>query len=91
MLGRHVRDIVSGFKGVATSRVRYINGCVQYGVQAKAGDNGKLPDIVYVDEGRLRPYGKPIELPSPAALDTFSESDDHRDRPGGNMRDAPKI
>lgn len=51
-LGNTVRDIVSGFQGIATSKVEYLNGCIQFGIMAKAKDN-KKPDAVYIDEGQL--------------------------------------
>ena len=94
MMGRRVRDAASGFKGVVTSRVVYLNGCVQYGVQAAATEDGKLPEIVYLDEGRLKVYGQPVKIPNPTLAGEVSEwpeSDDHGDRPGGTTRDVPKT
>jgi len=54
-LGRKVRDKVTGFEGIATSRVEYINGCIQYGVtpKVKKDDRTAYPDSTYVDEGQL--------------------------------------
>ena len=73
-LGQKVRDAVTGFEGIATSKVEYINGCVQFGVQPASND-GKFPDSVYIDHQRLQVVGEPIAMPS---SDT-----------GGVMRDAP--
>lgn len=52
-LGKVVRDKVSGYEGVCTSRVEFMTGCVQYAIQPKVDKDGKLPDVVYFDEGRL--------------------------------------
>lgn len=52
-LGNAVRDTVTGFIGIATARVEYINGCVQYAVTPKVSADGKLPDSVYFDFQRL--------------------------------------
>ena len=51
-IGDKVVDWVSGLKGVAVARIEYLNGCVQFGVQAPAKD-GKVPDVYYVDAGQL--------------------------------------
>jgi len=34
-LGDKVKDLVSGLEGVATARLEYLNGCVQYSVTPK--------------------------------------------------------
>ena len=45
-LGVKVKDIVSGFQGIVTSRTEYLNGCIRYGVEAqelkKDGDAHEL-------------------------------------------------
>lgn len=75
-LGNVVRDAVTGFEGVATAKVEYINGCTQYCVTPKSTD-GKMPDAVYLDHQRLEFVSNGIALPS---SDT-----------GGEMRDAPST
>jgi hypothetical protein len=75
-LGQEVRDVVTGFEGIATSKVEYINGCVQFGVQPKAAD-GKFPESVYLDHQRLQVMGDGPVMPS---SDT-----------GGVMRDVPST
>jgi hypothetical protein len=39
-LGDKVKDLITGFEGIAVSRTEFINGCVQFGVakQLKKGD-----------------------------------------------------
>lgn len=52
-LGDEVEDTVTGLKAIAVSRITYLNGCVSYGLQAKIGKDGKVPEYVYVDWKRL--------------------------------------
>ena len=52
-LGEEVKDKVSGFKGIATSRVEYLNGCIQYGVTPKVEKHNKKVDTCYIDEDQL--------------------------------------
>lgn len=37
-LGDKVKDLVSGLVGIAISRIEFINGCIQIGVQPKLED-----------------------------------------------------
>lgn len=76
-LGQKVKDIVSGFVGIATSRVEYLNGCVQYGVRAKIDKDGKCPDVQYIDQEQLEVVGKGLTAkPKPT---------------GGDMSDRPRY
>lgn len=59
ILGRDVRDRISGFTGIAETRVDYITGCAQYCVTPRAKDN-KCQMPGYFDEGRLEVIGKGI-------------------------------
>lgn len=52
-LGQRVRDIVTGFEGIATSRVEFLNGCVQYAVTPSECIDGKRPDGEYFDVSQL--------------------------------------
>jgi hypothetical protein len=52
-LGNKVRDIVTGYEGIATAKVEYLNGCVQYCVKPPAGKDGNMPEGAYLDEGQL--------------------------------------
>lgn len=53
-LGQTVRDLVTGFTGVATSRLDHLNGNVQYAVmpKQKEGEN-TFPEAVYLDHHML--------------------------------------
>lgn len=74
-LGDKVRCKVTGFKGVATARVEYINGCVQYAITPKSKD-GVYPDSTYLDEKQIEAGdGDRVELKTEAT--------------GGPQRNAP--
>jgi hypothetical protein len=74
-LGQHVRDVVTGFTGIATAKVEYINGCTQFAIQPATAADGKYPEPVYLDHQRLEVVGAGPAMPS---SDT-----------GGVMRDTP--
>lgn len=76
-LGNKVRDKVTGYEGVATARVEYLNGCVQYCVKPKVGSDGKMPDPEYIDVQQL-------EVVSEGATVEASKT-------GGTQRDCPKY
>lgn len=52
-LGQKVRDRVTGFEGITTARVQYLNGCVQFCVKPRALD-GKMLEGEYIDDSNLR-------------------------------------
>jgi len=53
-LGLELRDVVTGFQGIATSKIEYLNGCVQYCVKPKMKpDSSKMPTGEYIDVQRL--------------------------------------
>lgn len=79
ILGQEVKDKVTGLVGIATAKVEYLNGCVQFGVKQKVKKDGKMPEIEYIDIGQLEVVGKGILV----------EKDIKS--PGGDMQDCPKI
>ena len=76
-LGNKVRDKVTGYEGVATARVEYLNGCVQFCVKPRVGSDGKMPDHEYIDVQQL-------EVVSQGETITPSKT-------GGPQRDCPKY
>ncbi len=52
-LGTKVKDKVTKLKGIAVSRIVYLNGCVQFGVAPPVDDDGKVRDTQYIDVGQL--------------------------------------
>jgi len=75
-LGSEVKCVVTGYQGICVSRVEYINGCVQYCVKGKVGEDGKMPDGEYVDEQQLEFVNVGVDI---TATPT-----------GGVMSDSPK-
>lgn len=76
VLGSKVRDQITGFEGIATSRIEYITGCVQFGVLPPIKADGAYPNCEYIDEQRLDVLAPPVGTASRPA--------------GGDMRDAPR-
>ena len=69
-LGDKVRDSISGFEGVATSRTEFLYGCVRVCVEPQGLHDGKPIDSQYFDEQRLcesspAPVGGPGPVPPP--------------------------
>jgi len=52
-LGKKVVDRVTGFKGVATQKIEYMNGCVQYSIQPKCKEGGEFIDSKWFDEEQV--------------------------------------
>ena len=53
-LGDKVKDIYTGFVGIAVARTEFINGCVQYSVAGKVGKDNKYPEEMGIDESSLK-------------------------------------
>lgn len=62
LLGKKVKCMVTGFTGIATARVEFINGCVQICVKPKAGKDGKMPDGEYIDIHQIEIVGNGVKL-----------------------------
>lgn len=53
-LGDTLKDIITGFEGVAMARSQYFTGCHHYGLcPSELTKDGKEPDWMWVDESRL--------------------------------------
>lgn len=53
-LGNHVKDVISGYEGVATKRVTFLNGCVYFMVVAKGLDKEGKPHSQFLEVQRLK-------------------------------------
>lgn len=66
-LGDKVRDKVTGFEGIATSRTEFMNGCVQIEVTSKLkkGERPKIDDMsgVGIDIEQLEVIGNGLNTP----------------------------
>jgi len=59
-LGDKVRDINTGFTGIAIAKTEFQNGCVQFCVSPPCGkDKSKMPEPVDLDIEQLEVVGKP--------------------------------
>ena len=76
-LGDKVRDVVSGFEGIATAKVEFLNGCIQYCLKPPI-DKKKphlLPDGEYFDSAQLELVKEEIKI--------------EKRNTGGDMSDPP--
>ena len=69
-LGDKVKDVVTEYEGIVTSRTRYLNGCLTYGVRTQKLHDGQPIDAVFLDEEQLEEIpGAAIVLPgAPVAV-----------------------
>ena len=82
-LGLQVKDIVDGFIGIAISKVEYLNGCIQYGVQPPIGEDKKVGTIEWIDEQQLEVIGEGVTKLYNKGHQEFV------DLPGGGFREHP--
>ena len=53
--GLEAEDIVTGFKGTITYRVKFLTGCNQYGIQPKFNkEKAETPNAQQFDENRIK-------------------------------------
>jgi hypothetical protein len=69
-LGQEVRDVVSGFIGIAVGRHEYLQGCTRITVQPPVGKDKKLPEAATFDEPQLEVVGKSKIVLAHARKDT---------------------
>lgn len=79
-LGTRVKDQVTDFEGTITSRIQYLNGCLQYCVEPNLDKEGKPRKHQYIDEGQLIFIAAPAEKPSK----------EEQKGPGGRMPNEPE-
>lgn len=53
LLGDEVKDMVSGFTGIAVCRHTYLQGCDRISVQRSVGKDGSLKESMAFDEPQL--------------------------------------
>jgi hypothetical protein len=78
-LGQEVRDTVSGFQGIAVCRHIYLNGCARISIQPPVDKEGKLPEVVTLDEPQLEVIKK----------ETGIEKSKDEKSPGGSAHYTP--
>jgi len=52
-LGDTLKDVVTGYKGIAMVRAEYFTGCVHYGLCPKNLKDGKIDEWEWIDQTRL--------------------------------------
>ena len=62
MLGKKVKCKITGFEGIATAKVEYINGCFQYCVKPKMTDSGQMPIGEYIDVEQLEVVSEGVKI-----------------------------
>lgn len=75
-LGNTVKDRITGFKGIATARIEYLNGCIQFCVRPKVEKGNKIIEEQYIDIDELEFINEGIAL--------------QKTNSGGYQRDCPK-
>jgi hypothetical protein len=53
-LGSEVKDLVTGFQGVAVARTQFLNGCYRITIQPPLDKEGKVPESETFDEPQLK-------------------------------------
>lgn len=53
-LGNNVKCLITGFEGIATSKLEYIDGSVEYGVTPQKLKDGHYPKVEYISSTRIK-------------------------------------
>lgn len=83
ILGRHVRDRVSGATGIATCVTFDLYGCVQVAIHQGLDNDGKVREQFWFDIQRLEVLAKPrvMEPPRLSDRDPFCYENGPADKP----------
>lgn len=79
LLGKKVRDTVSGFIGIVVGRHEFLAGCIRYTVQPEVDKDGKLPETQTFDDPQLK-----------VIKEKKIKAKKDEERPGGPMPFTPK-
>ena len=61
-IGDKVRDKITGFVGIAVSKMEFFNRCIQFGVVPRVGKDNKEPDEMFIDKNSLEIIKKKVKL-----------------------------
>ena len=64
-LGQKVRDKITGLEGIAIGRTEWLHGCVRISIQPQELRDGKMLDVVSIDEPQLDVIEEKKLKPSP--------------------------
>lgn len=84
-LGSKVRDSITGFTGIATSRTEYLHGCVHVGVTPTELKDGKPIDPQWFDEQRVELLEEKKPVVSKASSATSGGPNDHPPAPSRHI------
>ncbi len=82
-LGDEVKDIVSGFTGIATARTEFLNGCIRISIDPPVDKEGKPVEGKWFDQEQIEVLQRGKVKPKPAtpmADTTGGERTDHPSR-----------
>ena len=87
-LGDTVKDIYTGFEGVAVARTEFINGCIQFNVAPKWNKkDNPLMEEAGVDENSLKVIKKkPVKR-----VKKVKPKEPEKEPPGGRTRIAKRM
>ena len=80
-LGKHGKDVITGFEGTITSEHHYLTGCTQLGLQPKCKEDGTLGETMYFDKTRVEVTGDAVELAASPEVVEVDKGCDFRERP----------
>jgi len=60
LLGKKCRDKITGYTGIITGKCYHLYGCAQYAINPGLGDDGKLLEVMWFDDGRIEVIGDGI-------------------------------
>ena len=85
-LGDTVKCLITGFQGIVTSKMEFLNGCIQYSLAPKVGKDNKLQDEICIDSQSLRVVKKGPRH----KYDKEEEEEDSHISTGGPRHKLPK-
>jgi hypothetical protein len=70
IIGKKVRDIVTGFEGIATGHTEWLTGCNTVGISPQELNDGKVIETHWFDENRIEVVGEGVkkQLPEPKPI-----------------------
>ena len=77
-IGQKMRCKITGFEGIATSKIEYLNGCIQYCIKPKMDKDGKMPEGEFIDVEQLEVIYK-----LPVKTERTNTGGDKMDTPNG--------
>lgn len=89
VLGTTMKDVVTGYTGVATGKTIFMNGCTQFELAGPVDKDGKNPEIQGFDWKRLETVDSTIKQVVIPEINQAATEAPAKPPKGGPMRDAP--